>query len=234
MVKPLIENGFKIRQNDIACASRESCKMIICKNVPKDFDSPDVGLDQPRAKAFRAATELGHHELVDLVAIKKDKGGIPALYKPIWPTLRKTAPLCQAKISIIRYLLDKVAEQTANAKDRKKMRCYDPVSCSPFSAHEVYQCCDVSLRLFWERERKFTSYTRSYDPHALSSAAFNGNNPLVEPLIEMKVDPNYIDCYNQTPIMWAALVGRLETIKLLLEKGADPNLSRDQKSPHCP
>lgn len=29
--------------------------------------------------------------------------------------------------------------------------------------------------------------------------------------------------------MWAALAGRLETIKLLLEKGADPNRSRDPK-----
>ncbi|KAF3387916.1 hypothetical protein DPV78_011923 [Talaromyces pinophilus] len=78
MVKLLVENGFKIRQNHIACASRESCQMIICKNVPKDFDSPDVDPDQPQAKAFRAATELGHNELVDVVAKKKDKGGYRA------------------------------------------------------------------------------------------------------------------------------------------------------------
>jgi hypothetical protein len=123
--------------------------------------------------------------------------------------------------------LDKVAEQTANAKDRKKMRYYDPVSYSPFSAYEVNQCCDVSLRLFWGGERKFTSYSRSYDPYALSFAAFNGCNPLVETHIEMKVDPNYMDQYNQTPIMWAALAGRLETVKFLLEKGADANLTRD-------
>ncbi|KAI7970082.1 hypothetical protein EIK77_001472 [Talaromyces pinophilus] len=218
MVKLLIENGFKIRQNHIACASRESCPMIIWKNVPKDFDSPDVDPDQPQAKAFRAPTELGHNELVDLVAKKKDKGRIPSLYEPIWPTLRKAARVCEAKISIIRYLLDKVAEQTANAKDREKMRYYDPVSCSPFSAYEMNQCCDISLRLFWGGERKFTSYSRSYDPYTLSFADFNGCNPLVETHIEMKVDPNYMDQYNQTPIMWAALAGRLETAKLLLEK----------------
>jgi hypothetical protein len=47
MVKLLIENVSKTRKNHIACASRESCQMIICKNVPKDFDSPDVDPDQP-------------------------------------------------------------------------------------------------------------------------------------------------------------------------------------------
>jgi hypothetical protein len=65
MVRLLIEIKSKIRGADIDCALRASCRAIIDRNASP---FPDTGPDHPLSKAFRAATELGHNELVDLVS----------------------------------------------------------------------------------------------------------------------------------------------------------------------
>ncbi|MFM1803598.1 MAG: hypothetical protein RL136_477 [Planctomycetota bacterium] len=61
---------------------------------------------------------------------------------------------------------------------------------------------------------------------ALHWAAKSGNRPAMEVLIAAKADPNIKDRQGRTPL-WGAVETELETIKFLIEKGAQVN-ARDQ------
>ncbi|PCH07115.1 Hypothetical protein PENO1_014080 [Penicillium occitanis (nom. inval.)] len=205
MTRLLVESGTEVHDTDINLASCGSCQAMIWNLTPSHGSSygqtPDPGPDDPRSIALRAAIQMGHDELVDLIS-EKDQTDIPSLFSPIWPSLVETVRSCEARVSIIRLLLEKVAGQ--------QNRRY------PLSRYDEGGCCDVTLKLFWEKEKSLTRHKHSIDPGA---AAFRGNKPLLGTLIEMGANLNYIDRHKRTPIMWAAYSGRFDIVKLLIERG---------------
>ena len=74
MTRLLIESGAEILDTDICMASYKSCRTIIWEASPPDpdggyqFPPPGLRPDEPKSKAFRAAVQMGHDELVDLVS----------------------------------------------------------------------------------------------------------------------------------------------------------------------
>jgi ankyrin repeat protein len=61
------------------------------------------------------------------------------------------------------------------------------------------------------------------DIPALSICAGNAPQRVVEQMIKAGADPRQVDSRGQTPLMWAALNGRVENINLLVRLGADAN-----------
>lgn len=213
MVRLLIESGAKVHKIDIKLATYHSCQTMIWKDTPQDWGyqttPAGMGPDEPRSRAFRAAMQLGHNELVDLVC----QVDIPSVYKPIWPLLTKAVRFCEANVSIIQLLLI----QEASRKSFELLLKGDT---------SQSRCCDTTLKLLYQWRKRFYRSTYSADPIAASSAAFCGNNSMLNTLLEMGADLNYIDSHNRTPLIWAAHAGRFKTFMLLVEKGADKDLSR--------
>lgn len=58
----------------------------------------------------------------------------------------------------------------------------------------------------------------------LSRAARDGNNEIVELLINAGADINGMDSYHDVPLIFALENGHIETARLLIEKGADLNI----------
>lgn len=210
MTRLLVESGAKIRNTDINFASFGSCQAMIWNLTPSHRSSygypPDPGPDDPRSMALRAAIQMGHDELVDLTS-EKDQTEIPNLFSPIWPSLVQAVRSCEARVSIIGLLLEKVA---------REQDCWYLLS-----RYDEGGCCDVTLKLFWEKEKSLIRHKHSINPGAVSTAALRGNKPLLSTFIGKGANLNYIDRHNRTPIMWAAYSGRVDIIKLLVERGAD-------------
>lgn len=61
------------------------------------------------------------------------------------------------------------------------------------------------------------------DRNLLCHAAFSHCPAIVALLLRKGVDPNRLDIYNCTPLIYAIVEGDLEATKLLIEFGADPN-----------
>lgn len=112
MVKLLVENGAEINKTDIIAESYRSCRQSIWNESPRDGYFYMVP-EQPRSKAFRAAIQLGHDELLDLVVSSEAAPGcIPSLYSPIWPSLVQAARICEARVSILQLLLNKLERRS--------------------------------------------------------------------------------------------------------------------------
>ncbi len=61
------------------------------------------------------------------------------------------------------------------------------------------------------------------DCPAIVTAAFNGKYKLVKKSIEAGCDIDFSDKKGYTPLMWAALKGNEDIVKLLIDSGANPN-----------
>jgi ankyrin repeat protein len=61
----------------------------------------------------------------------------------------------------------------------------------------------------------------------LHNAAHEGDADTVNALLNAGVDVNARGEYNRTPLLWAAAYGRAEVVKMLLRRGADPNVKQD-------
>lgn len=59
---------------------------------------------------------------------------------------------------------------------------------------------------------------------ALLNASKNGNAALVKLLLAHKAPIEDRDCGGFTPLMWACYKNNLETVKVLLNHGANPNV----------
>ncbi len=59
---------------------------------------------------------------------------------------------------------------------------------------------------------------------SLMDCAINGDNRCLEALIVKGEDINKYDEWGWTPLLWAVYYGHLETVKLLIEKGANVNV----------
>ena len=59
---------------------------------------------------------------------------------------------------------------------------------------------------------------------ALLNASKNGNAALVKLLLTHKAPIEDRDCGGFTPLMWACYKNNLETVKVLLNHGANPNV----------
>jgi len=57
----------------------------------------------------------------------------------------------------------------------------------------------------------------------LMEAAGAGNNAIIKQLVQKKAKVNARDYENHTPLHFAVMYGHVETVKLLVELGADPN-----------
>ena len=60
---------------------------------------------------------------------------------------------------------------------------------------------------------------------ALHMAAYSGNLLIAEQLIDCGADVDAVNNYNETPLMYAARKSRSSMIRLLLQRGADRNIS---------
>jgi ankyrin repeat protein len=71
--------------------------------------------------------------------------------------------------------------------------------------------------------------TQQYDVHVqLNHAAKNGDTGLVHRLLDQGANVNARDRqFNATPLMWAAHEGHAETLKLLIERGAEIELVKE-------
>ena len=59
----------------------------------------------------------------------------------------------------------------------------------------------------------------------LSIASYEGDMSAVEELIDRGYDVNTYDKWGWTPLLWACHYSRYDIVHILLEKGANPNLS---------
>ena len=59
---------------------------------------------------------------------------------------------------------------------------------------------------------------------ALMEAAGTGNNSIIKQLVEKGANVNAKDYENTTPLHFASMYGHVETVKLLIEFGANPNV----------
>jgi ankyrin repeat protein len=59
---------------------------------------------------------------------------------------------------------------------------------------------------------------------SLSGAAVSGDLALAKQMIQQGEDPNQIDKYGWTPLMWAAYYNQPDIVSFLLENGAKPNV----------
>jgi ankyrin repeat protein len=73
----------------------------------------------------------------------------------------------------------------------------------------------------------------NYEQTCLYYTCRDGKNLCCEYLIdECKLNPNEIDIYGQNPIYYAVRDGRIDTIKLMIEKGANINIE-DKYGQNC-
>lgn len=63
----------------------------------------------------------------------------------------------------------------------------------------------------------------SDDQRIFELAAIEGDRVRIRNLLKAGVDVNVVDESGNTPLFWACIYGRLETVKLLLSKHADVN-----------
>jgi len=68
------------------------------------------------------------------------------------------------------------------------------------------------------------NYTNSGKVTALMGAAYAGCPKIVISLLEAEADINLQDIKGRSALFWAVIYNNLETAKVLLEAGADPNL----------
>lgn len=54
--------------------------------------------------------------------------------------------------------------------------------------------------------------------------AYTGNYSEVKRLITLRANPNVVNLNNTTPLMYAAQIGRIEIVRVLLDAGADAKL----------
>lgn len=102
---------------------------------------PDLDPEDPVSKAFRAVTQLGHDELIDLVISSEAQGCIPTLYSPIWRSLIRAARLCETNVLILQFLIDKRAVKSSYAD---------------ILAEDIQsKCCDKTLRLLLKRGKEY-------------------------------------------------------------------------------
>jgi hypothetical protein len=76
----LIEIGAEIHDSDILRASDMSCPAIIRNYIDHYYFALDP--DAPISTIFRAVTQMGHDELVELVS-RKDQMNIPSQFSLI-------------------------------------------------------------------------------------------------------------------------------------------------------
>ncbi len=63
------------------------------------------------------------------------------------------------------------------------------------------------------------------DQSLIFPAVFFGHGDFLESLLARGLDPNARDMYGASPLMYAASEGQSDVVRLLLESGADPNLT---------
>ncbi|XVF20062.1 hypothetical protein REPUB_Repub11eG0165800 [Reevesia pubescens] len=73
-----------------------------------------------------------------------------------------------------------------------------------------------------KRESNLLHHTTIYDRHsALHIAAANGQIEILAMLLEKSVNPDVVNRYKQTPLMLAAMHGKISCVKKLIEAGAN-------------
>ena len=71
-----------------------------------------------------------------------------------------------------------------------------------------------------------SSFSHRLSMSALASAAFFGQTDVVQLLFDREADINKTDIFGKTPIHNAAKNGKIDTVRLLIELGADPSLPK--------
>jgi hypothetical protein len=210
MVRLLIENGAGVNQTHITRASRYSCHAYMQECI--NYEIFSVSTAKAKLQALRAALQMGHSELVDLVS--KDRADVPSLYREALDIIDEAVKRCkQNTLPIVKLLLDKGAEL--------RWSVYEP-------SDSRIMTCDAILRPILERWRLVSPTGRSFTPNAVCDAAFYGNKPLLNLFLEMGASPNCVGTSQNwvgTPLMAAAHSGQFKMVKFLVEKRADANLT---------
>nr|XP_016455038.1 PREDICTED: putative E3 ubiquitin-protein ligase XBAT31 [Nicotiana tabacum] len=100
------------------------------------------------------------------------------------------------------------------------------LSCGTSDDHGLFsavQCGDVeTVKTLLERNSSLVHRSRVYDRQsALHIAAANGQVEVVSMLIDQSVNPDLLNRYKQTPLMLAAMHGKLSCVQKLIEAGAN-------------
>ena len=74
----------------------------------------------------------------------------------------------------------------------------------------------------WVRRRTAKVVERKHTP--LTEAVLRSNYPVMLELIAANADLNQFDDFRMTPLLWAIMRRDIVAVRLLLEKGADPNV----------
>ncbi|MCC9656900.1 ankyrin repeat domain-containing protein [Rhodopirellula halodulae] len=69
-----------------------------------------------------------------------------------------------------------------------------------------------------------------YKRNAMQMAAFDGHTPVVEWLLSKDVQVDHRDSFGRTALMYACTADNAETVKLLLDHGADVNLVDNEEN----
>lgn len=215
MVKLLVENGAKIDQTHITRASQHGCHAYMSKHIHSEVFSFFLKSENARTKGFRAALQMGHDELIDIVSTNK-RAEIPSLYSQILTFIELSVRRCKENMPIMQLLLDKGAERGW---------CLHLPS---DSTNNLIVPCDVTLRFILEKQSLTIPTASSISSDAMCYAAFYGNKPLLNLFLKMGAEPNFLGNWYDwqgAPLALAAYSGQFEMVKILLEKGADANLT---------
>ncbi|MCD9638042.1 putative E3 ubiquitin-protein ligase xbat31 [Datura stramonium] len=100
------------------------------------------------------------------------------------------------------------------------------LSCGTSDEHGLFsavQCGDVeTLKAVLERNPSLIHHSTVYDRQsALHIAAANGQIEVVSMLLNQSINPDLLNRYKQTPLMLAAMHGKLSCVQKLIEAGAN-------------
>ncbi|XP_009629381.1 putative E3 ubiquitin-protein ligase XBAT31 isoform X2 [Nicotiana tomentosiformis] len=100
------------------------------------------------------------------------------------------------------------------------------LSCGASDEHGLFsavQCGDLeTVKALMERNPSLVHHSTIYDRQsALHIAAANGQIEVVSMLIDQSVNPDLLNRYKQTPLMLAAMHGKLSCVQKLIEAGAN-------------
>ncbi|MFQ6619603.1 hypothetical protein Gotur_001373 [Gossypium turneri] len=100
------------------------------------------------------------------------------------------------------------------------------MSCVASQENELFTAVQVgdfeTVETLLEREPNLLHHTTVYDRHsALHIAAANGQIEILAMFLEKSVNPDVVNRHKQTPLMLAAMHGKISCVKRLIEAGAN-------------